>query len=155
MKLRMVYKGGPGSGLHGHAGRPGKQGGSAPEGAAGASPNLEAKARQAQADMEEASRTRDAEGVLNALRKYDIASSITRVYPEYDDAGLRRGFPKEFEDNPKSVYRIRSGVSAGLLEEFERLGYNVTKWGEEWKHASGSKIETLPFTGRFTFLRVS
>jgi len=39
MKATFVYKGGKGSGFHGHAGRPGKQGGSTPgKGAAGAAP---------------------------------------------------------------------------------------------------------------------
>ena len=80
MKLRMVYKGGPGSGHHGHKGRPGKVGGGLPEGAedrtgltkidAHVKRVRQEEARQAQADMEEASRTRDAAGFVSARDKY-------------------------------------------------------------------------------------
>ena len=93
MKAKFVYKGGPGSGHYGHGGRPGKQGGSLPgnESQGGHDSPFtasemsadaramrrmteeldrqradEKKKRKAEGDLEEASRKRDAKGVLDA-----------------------------------------------------------------------------------------
>lgn len=133
MKLKFAYKGGPGSGFHGHQGRPGKQGGAAPAGSEAAIADQRAdedKARAAQADMEEAARKRDAVGFLKAKRATKLAkleamakskfSKATEIRPYTMGRSLDMSFKKEdFDREALDKFAAENGYKVHEYDEEE------------------------------------
>lgn len=124
MKMKMIYKGGKGSGHFEHEGRPGKHGGSLPSdehhGKTDSDKRAERadkrKIRRAQADEEEAARRRDARGVAKA---------------RYEMSELRKSL--NFQDGK---YKMQAGRSIWIKNDTHYEEY-ITKKGDILEISSG------------------
>jgi len=135
MKLRFVYKGGPGSGFAGHAGIPGHQGGSQSEGAG---------------LQEEISSQRDANGIIKAQSdEYDKVKSI--MSSQFAGSVIRSGILRGVHNGKRGGFISTRAPRKDLGDALIKIGF-VNKGNSKAKfYGKSGLIISIPKVGGVSY----